>query len=55
MARIKDSERSTVLDSRLQGLRLIGVNREITLKVDEGVLVDKFACKKRRIILNSKE
>ena len=52
MARIKDKKRSTMLDSRLQGLGLLGVNREITLNIDDAVLIDKFAYNKRRIILN---
>ena len=52
MARIKDCKRSRMLDSRLRGLGVLGVNRERTLVIDENALVDRFATKPRRITLN---
>ena len=41
-----------MLDSRLRGLGVLGVNRERTLMIDENALVDRFATKLRRITLN---
>ena len=52
MARIKDLKRSRMLDSRLRGIGVLGLNRERTLMFDENALVDRFATKPRRITPN---